>query len=117
MAKKVRRNPEAEEEAKFEFPEFDEAGFVSKELELTIALALACGFAVLLGLLSWFLTSILVPWWAPFLVGFAGIIVGPLAIRRLRSRSEIYTKGDWAGLIALMFFGWLALWFVLVNVV
>ncbi len=117
MVKKVRRNPEAEEEAKFEFPEFDEASFVSKELEMTIAVALACGFAVLLGLFSWFLTSILVPWWAPILVGFAGIVVCPLAIRRLRSRYEIYTKGDWAGLIALIFFGWLALWFVLVNVV
>jgi len=33
----------------------------------------------------------------------------------LRTKSAIYTKGDWAGLIALEFFGWLALWFVLLN--
>jgi len=115
VAKKVRRNPEAEEEAKFEFPEFDDAGFVKKELEMTAALSLASAFAVLLGLLSWWVTNSGLPWWIPILIGFAGIIASPFAIRRLRAKSDLYTKGDWAGLLALEFFGWFALWFVLVN--
>ncbi len=117
MAKKVRRNPEAEEEAKFEFPAFDEAGFVTKELEMTAALSLASGFAVLLGVLSWAATSAGLPWWLPILVGLLGLIAAPLVIQRVRARSSLYTKGDWAGLIALVAFGWLALWFVLVNVI
>lgn len=116
MAKKVRRNPEAEEEAKFEFPAFDEAGFVTKELEMTFALSLASAFAVLLGVVSWAMTNAGLPWWAPFLIGFVGTVLSLFAIRRLRERSAVYTKGDWAGLFALEFFGWLALWFVLVNV-
>ncbi len=116
MAKKVRRSPEAEAEAKFEFPAFDEAGFVTKELEMTVALSLASGFAVLLGLLSWLTTNAGLPWWVPILYGLLGLIAAPLAIQRLRARSSLYTKGDWAGLVALVAFGWLALWFVLVNV-
>ncbi len=116
MAKKVRRNPEAAEEAKFEFPAFDEAGFFKKELEMTWAVVLACGFAVLLGLLSWLSWNALLPWWAGFLIGLAGVILGLIAIGRLRTNSHLYTKGDWAALFALEFFGWIALWFVLVNV-
>lgn len=116
MAKKVRRNPEAEEETKFEFPAFDEAGFVTKELEMTAALSLASGFAALLGIVSWLATNAGLPWWVPILFGLLGLVAGPLVIQRVRSRSGLYTKGDWAGLIALEAFGWLALWFVLVNV-
>jgi hypothetical protein len=117
MAKKVRRNPEEVEESKFEFPAFDEAGFVKKELEMTAAVALACGIAALLGVLSWVTWNALLPWWVGFLIGFAGVIGGLIAIQRLRTNSYLYTKSDWAALFALEFFGWIALWFVLVNVV
>lgn len=115
MAKKVRRPPE-EEEASFEFPNFDEKAFVDKETELGIALSLAGLFAVVAGALSWAGTAFGVVWWAVFGVGFAYVIASYWILRRLRPKSEVYTRGDWAGLLAVQFFTWLALWFVLVNV-
>ncbi len=116
MAKKVRRPPE-DEAASFEFPTFDESGFLSKEFELGSALALASVFALVAGVLSFAATLLGLLWYVPFGLGILYVAVSPFLIRRLRSKSELYTKGDWAGLIALQFFGWLALWFVLVNVI
>jgi|SRR5271157_249284 len=115
MAKKVRRKLEEEEAAAFEFPTFDEATFASKEFELTYALLLACAIAALMGVLSWALSVSGIFWYVVFPVGLVLLVVSPFLIRRLRSKSSIYTKGDWAGLLALEFFGWLALWFVLQN--
>lgn len=115
MAKKVRRKPEEEQAPAFEFPVFDEVAFVSKEYEMTYALALAAGFTVLVGVLSWALSVMGLLWYMVFPLGVVLIALIPFLIRRLRSRSSIYTKGDWAGLVALEFFGWLALWFVLLN--
>ncbi|MGP8072151.1 MAG: hypothetical protein ACLPZM_03355 [Thermoplasmata archaeon] len=114
MAKKARKKME-EAEPPFEFPPFDEPGFVWKELELTAATALAGVFAVILGVISWGLTLAGIPWFGPFVIGVGGMIGGLLLIQRIRSASYAYTKGDWAGLFFLGFFGWLALWFVLVN--
>jgi hypothetical protein len=116
MAKKVRRKPEEEAAPKFEFPVFDEVGFVTKEFELTAGLVLASLFAILLGLFGWVLTAEGVNGFVPFGIGILVVILTPYAVRRLRSRSSLFTKGDWAGLLALEFFGWLALWFVLTNV-
>ncbi len=116
MAKKVRRKLEEEEEAAFEFPVFDELGFVTKEFELTAGLVFATLFAVLLGILGWVMTAQGINGFVPFGLGLVVLILSPYAIRRVRDRSTLFTKGDWAGLLALEFFGWLALWFVLVNV-
>lgn len=116
MAKKVRRKPEEETAAAFEFPVFDEVGFVTKEFELMSALILAAVIALVLGILSWALTVTGLPWFVPFAIGLLGIALSPYLIRRLRVRSKLYTKTDWMGLVALQFFGWLALWFVLLNV-
>ena len=116
MAKKARRKLEEEEAASFEFPVFDEVAFVTKEFELMGALIIASAVAVLFGLLSWAMTAAGLAWYVPFPVGIVGLAVGPYVIRRLRARSATYTKGDWAGLVALQFFGWLALWFVLLNI-
>jgi hypothetical protein len=116
MAKKARRKLEEEEAAAFEFPVFDEAGFVKKEFELTAALTLASLFAILLGLVGWVMSTQGLSGWIPFGIGLLGLIASPFAIQRLRPRSSLFTKGDWAGLLALEFFAWLALWFVLLNV-
>jgi hypothetical protein len=115
MAKKVRRKLEEEEAAAFEFPVFDEVGFMNKEFELTFALSLAGGYAVLLGILSWAMTISGLVWYIVFPLGLLLVALSPFLIRRLRTKSSVYTKGDWAGLIALQFFTWLALWFVLLN--
>ena len=116
MAKKVRRKLEEEEAAAFEFPVFDEVGFVTKEFELMGAVIMACAIAALLGFLGWALTAGGLPWFVPFGLGLLGLVLSPFLIRRVRTRSKLYTKGDWAGLFALEFFGWLALWFVLLNI-
>ena len=115
MAKKVRRRLEEEEAAAFEFPVFDEVAFVTKEFEMTGALLVATAIAVLLGVLAWVGTVYGLGAY-PLPIGVVGIALSPWLIRRLRSRSPLYTKGDWAGLLALEFFGYLALWFALVNV-
>ena len=115
MAKKVRRKPAEEQAPAFEFPVFDEVAFLTKEFEMAYALGLAGAFTVLIGILSWALSVLGLFWYVVFPVGVVLIALVPFLIRRLRSRSSTYTKGDWAGLIALEFFGWLALWFVLLN--
>ena len=112
MAKKVRRKLEDEEPA-FEFPAFDEAAFASKEFELTYGLAWAAGLTLLMGILSWVLSVSGVYWYVVFPIGVVLLAASPYIIGWLRSQSSVYTKGDWAGLMALEFFGWLALWFVL----
>ncbi len=112
MAKKVRRKIEEEEPA-FEFPVFDEAAFASKEFELTYGLAWAGGLTLLMGVLSWVLSVSGFYWYVVFPIGVVLLAASPFIIGKLRSQSSIYTKGDWAGLMALEFFGWLALWFVL----
>ena len=116
MAKKVRKKLEEEEAAAFEFPVFDETSFVAKEFEMSFAVALAGVIGVLLGILGWVLTAGGVYAAVPWAVGFLGLVASPFLIRRLRAKSPLYTKGDWAALIALEFFGWLAIWFVLLNV-
>jgi len=115
LAKKVRRKLEEEEAASFEFPAFDEAAFAEKEFELTYALLLACVITILIGVVSWALSASGVYWYVVFPLGLVVLVASPYIIRQLRRKSSIYTKGDWAGLIALEFFGWLALWFVLQN--
>ncbi|HTP54818.1 MAG TPA: hypothetical protein VML94_07700 [Thermoplasmata archaeon] len=115
MAKKARRRIEEEEAAAFEFPVFDEVAFVTKEFELASAVAIATILTLVLGTVAWALTRLGLLWYLTFLVGIVGLVLSPFLIQRLRERSDLYTKGDWAGLIALEFFGFLALWFVLAN--
>jgi len=115
MAKKARKKLEEAQEPAFEFPEFDEGAFVWKELELDSATLLAGIFAIAAGIVSAGLKLAGLLWWVQFPVGLVIVILGVFAIQRLRPASHAYTKGDWAGLFILEFFGWLALWFVLVN--
>jgi hypothetical protein len=115
MAKKVRRKLEEEEAAAFEFPVFDEVAFVSKEFEMTYALAIAGALTIVLGVLGWVLSVAGLFWYIVFPIGIVVLALSPMLVRRLRPKASAYTKGDWAGLIALEFFGWLALWFVLQN--
>ena len=115
MAKKVRRKLEEEEEQAFEFPAFDEAAFATKEFELTYGLSLAGTLSVLIGVLSWALSVSGIYWYVVFPLGLVLVAGTPTLIGRIRKKSSLYTRGDWAGLIALEFFTWLALWFVLQN--
>jgi hypothetical protein len=117
VAKKVRRKPDEEaEENAFDFPVFDEAAFASKEFELTLAVSLGGLIAVALGGFAWLMTNLQLPWYVPFPVGFLLTLLSPWYLGRLLRGSANFTKGDWAGVVFLEFFGFLAVWFVLVNV-
>jgi hypothetical protein len=117
VAKKARRRQDEEAEEKaFDFPVFDEAAFAAKEFQLTGAVAIASGLALLLGVFCWFCTSVHVAWYVPFPISFLAVALSPAYLGRILSGSTLFTKGDWAGLLALEFFGFLAVWFVLVNV-
>jgi hypothetical protein len=117
MAKKARRKLEEEEEAAFEFPVFDEESFVSKELELGGGLLVVGMITLGIGLLSWALSLVGMSVWVPLGIGILILVASPFVIQRVRARSDLYTKGDWAGLLAMEFFGWLALWFLLLDLV
>ncbi len=116
MAKKVRRRLEEEEAAAFEFPVFDEVGFVTKEFEMMGAVLVAGAITVLLGIMGWVLSVAGFIVYIPLGLGFLGLIASPFLIGRVREKSHLYTKGDWFALIMMEFFGWMALWFVLLNV-
>ncbi|MGA8542862.1 MAG: hypothetical protein WB947_04895 [Thermoplasmata archaeon] len=115
MAKKARRKLEEEEEAAFEFPVFDEKAFATKEFELGSGLLLVGLITVVIGFISWAISSAGVSVWVPLGLGIFVIALSPFLIRRFRKLSTLYTKGDWAGLLAMEFFGWFALWFLLLD--
>jgi hypothetical protein len=116
VAKKVRRKPEElSPEHSFAFPAFDEAKFVVHELEQSRATILAILLTVGISLASWAVFAAHLPWFVAAIVGLAVIASSPLLIQRLRPPSHEYTRGEWATLILLQFFGWLGLWFLLLD--
>jgi hypothetical protein len=117
LAKKVRRRLEEEEAAAFEFPAFDETSFATKEFELGTGLLVVGIITLAIGVGSWALSIAGLTVWIPLALGILVIVASPFVIQRLRKRSDLYTKGDWAGLIAMEFFGWFALWFLLLDLV
>ncbi|MCI4328210.1 MAG: hypothetical protein L3J86_01380 [Thermoplasmata archaeon] len=117
MAKKGKRKlDEAGEIKPFEFPEFDERKFLLHDYEQTIATAIAISLAVGLGALSWALDRTGLPLVVPVVVAIAIIVFSPYLFQRLRETAGDYTKGDWAGLILTEAFGWLGIWFLLIDV-
>jgi hypothetical protein len=115
MAKKARRKLEEAAEPPFEFPVFDAQAFLRHEFEMTTATTIALFVAVLLGLLSWALGVVGLPWFVPVLLSIAIIAAVPVVLTRLREEAKSYTKGDWVGLFLMEIFGWLGFWFLFVN--
>jgi hypothetical protein len=117
MAKKARRKMEEDDEyTSFKFPEFDERQFIDHEFEQSTAIIIAFFFAVFLGLLSYLIDRAALPFIIPAVLGAGLIVFSPFLIQRIRPLAKDYTKGDWAGLIMTEFFGWLGIWFLLLNV-
>jgi hypothetical protein len=115
MAKKARKKMEDDAVPAFEFPPFDDAGFLWKEYELATATAFAGVFALALGLMGWVLTGIGLNGFIPLGLGVLVMAGSVYLLQRIRPNAAHYTKGDWAGLLALEFFGWFAIWFLLLN--
>ncbi len=116
MAKKVKKKPQEAEAFHFQFPTFDEKAFFDHEFEQTTAVLLSGGFAVVLGIVSWMLLVASLPWFVPAIIGVVVLALTPYVIRALRQRSNLYKWSDWAGVIAIEFFGWLGVWFLLADV-
>ena len=118
MAKKVR--PKAEVVAKeptFSYPEFDEKAFLDKEFEISWGMVSAGLLAGGVGMASWAGTSAGLPWPVQVVFGLVGLIVVYPLVHALHPRALVFTMGDWASFIAVVFFGWLAIWFVLLDLV
>ncbi|HXQ94656.1 MAG TPA: hypothetical protein VN864_05775 [Thermoplasmata archaeon] len=117
MAKKARRKAEEEEANEFTFPEFDERNFLRHEYEQTFAMGIALAIAIGLGAISWAIDSAGLPVVIPIVVAAAAIVFSPFLYLRIRDIAGEYTKGDWAGLILMETFGWLGIWFLLLDLV
>jgi hypothetical protein len=115
MAKKARRKAEEEEANEFTFPEFDERSFLRHEYEQTFAMAAALVVAIALGVVSWAIDSAGLPVVIPVVLAVAAIVFSPFLFLRWRTTANEYTKGDWAGLILMETFGWLGIWFLLLD--
>jgi hypothetical protein len=117
MAKKARRKLEEDEEYNsFQFPEFDDGKFLAHEFEQTYATAIAFAIVGIMAVVSYLVDRSTAPPVIAVVAAIAILVVAPFLIQRLRPLAGEYTKGDWAGLIVMMVFGWLGLWFVLLNV-
>jgi hypothetical protein len=116
MAKKGRQKIEERESTAFEFPVFDERAFITHELELSWATVIGLLVALSLGVVSAAVVSVGLPFSVSILVGLVGIIGTPFLIQRLREGATTYTKGDWAGVLAVEIFVWLGVWFLLSGV-
>lgn len=113
MAKKGRQKIEEKESTAFEFPVFDETGFIRHELDLSWATVIALTFSVLLGVLGAVAVHFGLPFTIPIVIGILGIAAIPSTVQSIRHSDEVYTKGDWAGILAVAFFVWLGVWFLL----
>jgi len=113
MAKKARKK--GEEEEAFEFPEFDERAFLRHEFGQFYATMLAFAFGVIDGAAAWAVGDASQSVLVAFGAGVALVVGAAYAIRRIRADATDYTRGDWASLIALMFFSFLGIWFLLAD--
>jgi hypothetical protein len=117
MAKKARRKLDGEEDEPevFRFPDFDERKFLAHEYEQSVATAMAVGLAVALAAMGYALDQTGLTPAVPWILGVAGVFAAPFVIRTVRTKSDEYTKGDWAWIVLTTFFGWLGLWFLFLN--
>jgi hypothetical protein len=113
MAKKVKAKNKEEE---FQFPPFDEEKFLQHEFEQTWADVIGAVVAILLGIVSWAIVGATALWFLPVIVALAVFIATPFLFHAIRPQSFSYKWSDWAGIIAIEFFGWLGLWFLLSDI-
>ena len=109
MARRKRK----EDEPDWVPPEFDEVGYMRREIEGARAAVATIAWAVIGALVGFALYSVL-----PVLAFFGGIAVGfgmyfifPL----LGFRTESFKRRDWIGHGVTYFFSWLAFWIILLN--
>ncbi len=109
MARRKRK----EEEPDWVPPDFDEVGYMRKEIEGARAAVATIAWAVIGALVAFALYSVL-----PVLAFFAGIAVGfgmYFVFPLIGIKTESFKRRDWIGHGIPYFFSWLAFWIILLN--
>lgn len=109
MARRKRKD----EEPDWVPPEFDEVGYMRKEIEGARAAVATIAWAVVGAIAAFLLYSV-----SPFLAFFAGIAVGfgmYFVFPLFGIRTESFKRRDWTSHGVTYFFAWLAFWIVLLN--
>ena len=116
MAKKRKKDKEKEEEYEFTPPEFDEKEFLKKELRdirtglITVVFAIVLGIAA--GAVSMIGNNLVI---VAFFIGIAGIAILKQFYAFLGIDTSDFKKKNWAGNIATLFFTFLAVWILTIN--
>lgn len=116
MAKKRKKDKEDAEEYEFMPPEFDEKEFLKKELtDIRVGL-ITVVFAIVLGVIAALISiandELVI---VAFFVGIAGIAVLKQFYAIVKIDTSEFKKKNWAGNIATLFFTFLAIWVLLLN--
>src|SRR5438094_4517818 len=109
MARRKRKDDEPDWVA----PDFDEVGYMRRELEGARAAVATIGWAVIGALVAFALYSVL-----PVLAFFAGIAVGAgmyFVFPLIAIKTDAFKRRDWIGHGFTYFFSWLAFWIILLN--
>lgn len=94
-------------------PEFDEVGYMRREIQGARAAVATIAWAVVGAIVAFLLYSVL-----PILAFFAGIAVGfgmYFVLPLLGIKTETFKRRDWTGHGITYFFSWLAFWIILLN--
>src|SRR5438876_12368923 len=94
-------------------PDFDEVGYMRKEIEGARAAVATIAWAVIGALLAFALYSVL-----PALAFFAGIAVGfgmYFVFLLIGIKTESFKRRDWIGHGIPYLFSWLAFWIIVLN--
>lgn len=117
MAKKRRKSDkETQEEYEFKPPEFDEKGFIEKELRDTRTVIFTVVYAVVLGIVAGILSitdRVLIG--PAFLIALAGMFSLPWIYPIFKIDSKSFQKRNWLGNVGTFFFTFLAIWILLLN--
>ncbi len=95
-------------------PEFDKAAFMKKEIEGARAALVTIGYALLVGLVSYYLTLLGVGYLAA-LLGLAALYGLRYLYPRLKLDVSKFDRKTWAGNGAIFLFAWLAFWVLFLN--
>lgn len=110
MAKKRKKEPK---EA-FKVPEFDEAEFMEREIEVSKTGIITVLYAIPIAIVSFGLTIIGLAG-IGFIIGFFSIFTLRYLYQKLGINLKDFEKKTWVGNGALMFFSWLLIWVLLLN--
>lgn len=115
MAKKRKKEKEAEDKYEFVPPEFDEKQFLMDEMKSTKRLLLIVGYGVLFGVLAAIVTIMERSGYFGLVLFLIGIVFLRYYLSTLKVDVSKLTKKNWAESAMYFFFTFLAIWLIAVN--